>query len=368
MRYEIPEYRVENLTKKINRLIRKGADIIFQMVSEEPIMVKDNNGSYHRCFEYEISGEYKINGWEFVATLEHTSNGNLIRKIRDDIKIPNEYRTCPAKCDHCNSNRGRARKDTYIVYNEDTLEFKQVGSSCLKEYTGLDAEICAMYASILKEAESASFEDEEWDEEMKALANAGVIDSFTYFNSSYIKWLANKIISESGYTKGKMSDIIYKKLDNKDTNNKIDSKLDNEIKKYLDTLDTENDFNYNMQTIWNMEYVQSKHFALIAVAIYSYTTYKVNSEGTEYAGEIGDKIELQVKNCRVLYRKDNRGYSYYAEDTKVYEIIDNNGLTYIWDTPQTVESGDVIKATIKQLKEFRGKKQTVITRGKILNK
>lgn len=84
-----------------------------------------------------VEGEApKLNGWEFIATLEHDENGTLIRRIptfAPEVDLSQYRNATPDNCDHCGYKR--RRNDTYIVVGE-TGETKQVGSNCLKDFTG----------------------------------------------------------------------------------------------------------------------------------------------------------------------------------------------------------------------------------------
>jgi hypothetical protein len=80
----------------------------------------------------------KLKGWVFLATLESKGDaGTIIRRAPGfDGEIPARFRTAKPECDHCNT--ARRRKDTYLVRNAETDEgVKQVGSTCLKAYTGI---------------------------------------------------------------------------------------------------------------------------------------------------------------------------------------------------------------------------------------
>ena len=102
-----------------------------------------------RFITVEVSGTAKVNDWEFVAELEHTENGNIIRGT-GIYEIPERYYTGKPVCEHCKSNR--FRKNTYIVRNSTTGEFKQVGKSCLMDFTnGLSAEAVASYIAFFEE-------------------------------------------------------------------------------------------------------------------------------------------------------------------------------------------------------------------------
>ena len=155
MQFAIHVDNLDRLHKKMDRIRTKcekyGCDFVYNEIGEEFRDVKDENGYVHaeRFVIVECEGTAKIHGWRFVATVDHTEKGNIIRKMTDDIEVPERYRTSEPICEHCHSRRHR--KDTYIVYNEKTDEFKQVGSTCLCDFTGgLSAEVAASYISLFE--------------------------------------------------------------------------------------------------------------------------------------------------------------------------------------------------------------------------
>jgi hypothetical protein len=77
--------------------------------------------------------EPKLNGWKFIATIEHTEAGNILRSATDR-DLPVEYRTKKNICDHCKT--ARRRKDTYVVQHDGFGELRQVGRSCIKDFLG----------------------------------------------------------------------------------------------------------------------------------------------------------------------------------------------------------------------------------------
>ena len=76
----------------------------------------------------------RLKDWEFVAVLEHTDEGTVIKRALGGPEIPDEYRNIDKKCDHCGLSR--VRLSTFVVRNTKTGEFKQVGSSCVKDFVG----------------------------------------------------------------------------------------------------------------------------------------------------------------------------------------------------------------------------------------
>lgn len=155
MQYAIYEGNIDRLRKKAKHIQNKcrkyGCNFRFEEVGEEFRKVKDENDkvSVRRFVLVEAEGTSIVNGWKFVATLNHTEEGNIIRAACD-IEIPERFYTCSPCCEHCNSNR--PRKETYIVLNEKTGEFKQVGKSCLKDFTnGMSIEGVSAYMSFFND-------------------------------------------------------------------------------------------------------------------------------------------------------------------------------------------------------------------------
>ena len=81
----------------------------------------------------------KLGDFEVLAVLKHNqienSDENIIHVIKEEenISIPLKYRTMKSHCQHCNSDRQRNK--TVLLINPQN-EIIQVGSTCIKEYTG----------------------------------------------------------------------------------------------------------------------------------------------------------------------------------------------------------------------------------------
>ena len=95
---------------------------------------------------------------------------------------------------------------------------------------------------------------------------------------------------------------------------------------------------------------------------------KTNAPKTEsqYIGNIGDKVDLKVTLVKI--RTYETHYSYYGELNFIYQFSDENGNTIIWKTGgKNLEQGKTyqIKGKIKEHNEYKGDKQTILTRCKI---
>ena len=364
--FEIPGYKLVNLAKKIKRVNNKGANIKFELISSErkelfpDILVK--------CYTIEVEGEYKINGWKFLATLEHTKNGNIIRRadLDDLIKIPDKYKTCEPYCDHCKTLRDR--KDTYLIYNEETKEIKQVGKTCLLDYTqGLDAKKCAELASIieeLKENTKIELEDDEMIEFKKYLIASEEAD----LTAESVKSTALYEVVKHGYTPHETVINIQNLIFNNKSEYLSNSKeLLKNIDEWAKNVDDSNDYMRNAKLCWLKNSYSVRDFALIASFINCYfkdiefkKQKEANKKSSKYVGNIGDKITIKVESFRVLFTN-----WLYGEESKTYLIKDIDNNTYIWKTTKDLEGISEIYAKVVGFKEFNGIKQTVISYGKV---
>lgn len=144
----IPTERVEELQARIAKLNRKavklGTPSISLIVTENTDEVTVSVGgslalrmgtkfTYERT-EVLLKGETpKLNGWEFLSVVLHRPAGNEFVTATPDVDL-SDYVFAPKGCDHCNINR--PRNATFLVKHEDGT-IKQVGSSCLEDYTGV---------------------------------------------------------------------------------------------------------------------------------------------------------------------------------------------------------------------------------------
>lgn len=151
--YAIHEDNLDRLKKRIqtiqNKCTKYGSSFHFAEVGEEFRTYTNALGDdvQIRYVLVEAEGQVIHNDWEFIAVVEHKETGNVIRQFKQDIEVPKKYYNTDSICEHCNTKR--RRKDTYLIHNTCTDEWKQVGESCLTEFTnGMDAEEVARYISL----------------------------------------------------------------------------------------------------------------------------------------------------------------------------------------------------------------------------
>jgi len=127
-----------------------------------------------------------IQGWQFLAVLEHKDGGTLVRTMSGDSTVPADYHKATPRCEHCNIDR--YRKDTYLVQNTETKSIKQVGSSCLKDFTGHESpeQIAALFAEVAEMRGS-----EEYGE-------TGCCNNPNRYDINFVVAMSIKLVRETG--------------------------------------------------------------------------------------------------------------------------------------------------------------------------
>jgi hypothetical protein len=392
------EYNLPVIQARIDKLNKKAIKIGTQpiqinIISEDFIDVASANNMTVKIkyLEITITGETpKINGWSFAATIQHEDLGNIL-KISPEFKetLPLEYRKAETKCDHCNTDRNR--KDTYVL-KSDAGEWKQVGRSCLKDFLGhASPEQIAMWAEMLCSIESDIFE--ELDE------NVGFGGRHAeYFALDDILLMTKRLVNLKGYIPKSKENIqegvSYQTSTISDISDLFDNYGKNERRDYLLSIlpittdqdkdfiikakeaaqnlpdDIANDYLWNLKMLSAKEYINRKNFGLAAslISFYSREINKTENEklnaSSEYFGEEGKRSEYTLK---VISKKEIE--TQYGITTMIQFLNDNNKA--IWFASGIKDEYEIdqsynVKATIKKHEDYKGRKQTQLTRVKII--
>lgn len=142
----------------------------------------------------------KVEGWTFVATLDHElgEENTVVRSVPGVEGSFAHYISRGACCDHCKSNRRRT--STFVVRHENGTE-KQVGSSCLSDFLGHDADHAAALAAFYADVQTAM--DLDSGEEGYGSTSASVFDlenflSFVCASMRQDGWMSRKEAFERG--------------------------------------------------------------------------------------------------------------------------------------------------------------------------
>ena len=359
-----------------------------------------------------VSKPPMIEGWEFVARIDHASDGNIIVKSPNSKfngSLVNMYGNRAPECDHCHTIRDR--NATYVITNgRDT---KAVGRSCLKDYVNGDpykfisyAETLSSLLGALKEYSEGTFEDTKGNVgsskisyQIKSVIGIVyfLIKQFGYISSKKAHESADPLITTTSRFKSFMDLGWRDTVKDPDTLKKYNDVLDSseeyeniskevlgwaseyvpvEYQKALDGGLSIADFFGNLNTIITKcennpnAIVDSKHIAYIAALVSMYNRSReialrpktVNA--SEFQGTIGEKLkDINVKITSVNTKDGDFGTTY------IIKMVDDNGNEYVWFASKDVgvNAGDtkkIIVGTVKGHNEFRGVKSTALTRVK----
>lgn len=98
---------------------------------------------YRATIDVTIIGEVpRLADWEPVAVLTREQDGPVITRLWPGLATePNltTFRGTDPQCEHCHTRRHR--NDTYVVRNTATGELRQIGRNCLTAFTGIHVSI-----------------------------------------------------------------------------------------------------------------------------------------------------------------------------------------------------------------------------------
>lgn len=392
MRYEIPVENIEALRKTAAKIQKKaiahGCKVVYEEIEEIFKTVKDDKGREitRKYIVVEAEGEAKADGWVFAGTIEHTEAGNILRSVSDEHKIPARYRDAKPYCEHCKTKR--ARKDTYVVFNEETGEFKQVGKSCLQEYTnGLSLEMAAFMMKWLREVEDSCYYGGSsytayWNVYEISRYFVETMRKFGWASSSAetsTRMLAQDFWEADHPTRWTAKEFIKKMNAKAD---KVDFDPKHTTDEYLDAAlewarswdgHEYNDYRDNLKVIASMTHCESKHLGYLASLYMAYDKEmerevkrmerKKSRAQSQHIGEIKDKVTCSVREFKMLASWETQW-----GETFLYEFITEEGNILIWKTGKWIDEDlevSQISGTVKAHNEFRGAKQTELTRCKV---
>ena len=381
MKFTIIQDLLPKFESKMDSLIRKfskyghGSYIYNKGI---PYICEDKDSPKYgvKLIDIDVTTEYKLGDYKFIASLEwiEDANENLIKKASENIFVPSLYKT-RRECDHCKTKR--KRKSTVLLYSEKENKYIQVGKSCVKDYIGIDIGNYASYLSFFDNLEEYMLECEKdttsykKDYEVDEVLKLTLEDVKRYGYISKQKAIDNDVDSTAYkvfmmITDGKdyyTGDKPYIKYDNLS----IGDNQIKEVKEFFLALpeDNSNDYINNIKTILQSKWVNVNNIALVVSSIG--TKIRIENENEEkkestsqYVGKVGDKITFKSK-VECLYSTMSsygmfRIYKMYQDENEV-----------IWKTTKYLDT-DIeyeFTATIKGHEEYKGIKQTEITRAKV---
>ncbi len=389
MTYEIFEGNMEKLDKKLNRIFNKckayGCDFHYEQTGEVFKTLKDDKGREYiaRFIQIEVGGTAVINDWEFAAAVEHTENGNILTGVAG-IEIPGRYYNSRPVCEHCRVNR--YRKNTYIVRNIKSGEFKQVGRTCLKDFThGMSAEAVASYTSLFdtlieEQSREPGYHVEHYlPKEEYLLYAAETIRHFGYVRSNdeerqstairaldYYEAERGRAVTKDylKYLKDEMNAVGFN-IECTETVRLVKSALG-----WIKDQDGYDNYMHNLKTVCGLEYVKYKNAGLLASLFPTYKRHTGNKKPFDpekrsvYVGAVNGRVSIKIKSVKCMST-----YETEYGTLHIYKFIGEDDNVYIWKTTCSVpdkSEGMLLTGVVKKHDEYRGVRQNVLSYCKII--
>jgi hypothetical protein len=373
MKTTIPLENVSKLVIKVNKLIKRAKKnnvepMVFTLGEVKTIrkQVSKYVFTQMKVQEVELSGAMPvIEGYEFLAKIEHTSNGNLVKSMIADL--PMKYSKYESDCEHCKSKR--YRKETYILKSND--KEIQVGTECIKSYMSLNsAEYILNVAAWIKEVSSAS-------ELSRMPRTETVIDSIAFIATCIesVKkygWEPSSFSEEGRVcTSAKawyfltMMPAAENYIDYGIAASEESKELAANFINELINTEHSNLLMNNLKIILMNGALTHKETRLIAVCAKMILQAQAEIKEkkvllNEHVGNVGDKMEVSVKVIKKIGLDSAWGHSI------MYLMRDADGRTF-----KSVTSGSFnaelgenlkLKGTVKKFDMYKDMKQTVLTR------
>jgi len=398
----VPAQKIDILKSEFKKIERKAKKLGF----EAPVFVV-NESVYEIRKIYQENSEQKIeldirfvevqvfgklpvySGWNLVASLEHSrvvENEISYNTVRMNPDYPEnvDFRTKAPICEHCGHNR--FRKNTYMLFNNQTSESVQVGSTCVKDFLGDDnpeliisnATYIDLLGKFIERCELGSFGSYTLEHS---------IEDVLIYTSAEIRvhgWISKGEVWNTGEastaehveTMLDKDPMFYTPSERKvsESINDSDKKLAKDAIEWMNSFDLSNpglnDYLYNCAVIVKKEIISSKDMGIGCSIVSAYkrklekeVQVKTPKQVSTFVGDIKERLkDLELSFCRA-WRFD----SSYGVVT-IIRLLDVAGNVFIWKTGyfDEMEIGTklLITGTVKSHDIFKDTKQTVLTRCK----
>jgi len=384
---EILKNRQEWLIEKIEKINKKAKKLgftpfVLTFANERLVEIKNEvTGKVQKSYiviDATIEGETpKIEGWELISIFESINAVVFTRTVPGKELT---YNPTKITCEHCNINR--PRKKSYYLQNVDTKEFKEVGSTCLKDFIGHDPKAFMTMAefnfeTILNEANNGSREGYNGYnlEEFLAMTKA-IINKYGWTSAASITKMQEN--GKDTYGIRPTSDDVanqfharrnpqyfpnFEYIDATDE----DFEFGKKAIEYFKNITEQNDYINNIKKIFEIGFVPNRKEGLAASIVGSYYVHlqkqiqKENTKPSEYVGTVG----IRNKGMELTYT-GRYGYESDFGYINIHLFKDFDGNVYKWNSGNKIDAefGDtiILDGTIKKHEEYKNIKQTILTR------
>ena len=372
MNFYISPDKQQELEKKLERMFKHLEVKPIVTMSGVQQVVKDVITDYgiegYSRKRYKINAIYvqiediKTQDWVLVATVDYRNGRILMGDSRYFKIIPEQYGLQYTKCDHCGGIHSN-RIESHILFNPATMEWMQVGSSCINKMLNGGKYLNGLMVKLQEVIDACGgCGDDEWHggywrPSNKYLVEAisfeeaiGVCNDFMIEKNTniWVKPVYEGSIKVSEGTNSALIDYFCEKRNSNSIN--IDKNLIDSIKNYFNGIeygevDYEKNLNQKIKDAFEDEFITLHDMYLAWFAIMGYKN-SIDTAGFEnHVKSLGIEKGQEFNFCGELvetFAVEVEDYTYYGGthiEYDCYFMDDNTGIKF----KKQVSSRDVIE-------------------------
>lgn len=318
-------------------------------------------------------------GWTFLASLQWDEEAGLLIHSVPGAELGDRSQFDACRCDVCHTNR--QRNDTFVVENEQTGERLQVGRNCLAQFMGI---VPAGLWMLTWDDLSSSLPDEE-AESYGQSARIARLPLLTVLQATVAiclesGWVSRaKAEAEQKLATSSLVMNMFAPLGREEqawakerwevARSEYAVSLANQIRETALAAGGEGDYMSNLRALLRSETVEARNLALIVSA---YAVWQREQEvavarrtitGSQWLGSVGAKIEVTGKVASLRHIEGQYGVT-----TLLVVESGTNVVKWFASGVKEFEIGAAIRlaGTVKAHDEYKDRKETVLTRCKVL--
>lgn len=365
------EKRLASLNKKASKL---GCAPITLTLTNETVLLSYRINESTRSHEFEhvyavLNGSApELPGFDLIAVIDHTQAGSLLYRVPQKFlsggKIVSgvtsldlaSYRDATPVCDHC--NKIRSRNQTFLVHSHAADDVRQIGRTCLKDYTGgNDPEAIAKVLEYVNE----------WMRNARSSRGTTPVTK----TKEILAYICNAIRTQ-GYMKGVTKAVAWGNMDDSLVDpSKADEDKAQAIIDWATAMTPSGEFMEDIKKVCVSELADRRTMGLLTYSPLAYDKERAIAAApkgeVDFIGAIKERITRQFKVMKIISVN-----SIYSDDgTKpLYVLEDEYGNPAKWFASSwsdlEVDEEYTITATVKSHDDHpKFGKSTALTRCKV---
>lgn len=321
----------------------------------------------------------QLPGWEFIGVIDFDQHAGLIVRGYPGATQIDRSAIRDGWCDHCQTER--YRKSTMVVHNRVSGEQIQVGSSCIKDFTGWTA-LPYTFDRMSKDVEDMCEGFGAGSRDVTTKTVLGVawacVTTWGFVRSN-----------EAGATVHAVRDVINPPKPSKGNEDylaelgkvrALAGEMEEKAKALRawiasDEFSGHSDYVLNLKSIAAAHMVSNKNYGILASAPQAWARFlekslirkiEADTRVSEHVGEIGERWALLLTVESERYIETAYGSS------TLYKMRDDKGNLFSWFASNDILSDSIgekvsVSAGIKRHAEYKGVFETQLTRVKIID-